>query len=189
MILLASKQLPTLEKFLLWCEETHESWFDVPKPVLELIKCISSTSPVCSYFPVSPVFLSSITTIENNQRQVGIEINAMNCIQNEAPIIYEAIKAVKNGPLPRQWSDLFANLKEITENTFLLPPHSLPPVSSETESGQLSFFPNWPTLCLRGRYTLDKTEKKRKESPMCEKNKKCSLLPGLFTVYCEHGMI
>ena len=48
--------------------------------------------------------IKHFTTIENNKRQVGIEINAMNCIQNEAPVLYEAIKAVKQGPLPRQWT-------------------------------------------------------------------------------------
>lgn len=64
------------------------------------------------------------------------------------------------------------------------PPHVLPQVKDHMDI--CSFFPALPQLCMRGAYIIDQ----KKETMSCNKltkNQK-NLLPGVFLMYCNHGM-
>ena len=52
----------------------------------------------------------------------------------------------------------------------------------------LEFFPNFPTTLGKGVYAADKSSSAKSKSRNCRKKTKAhpALLPGMFTVFCEH---
>ena len=61
----------------------------------------------------------------------------------------------------------------------------IPPAPS-LDSG-LSFFPSLPKLRGRGNFEKDKEQKVRTETCTKKHTGHPSLLPGVFTMFCEHG--
>ncbi len=105
-------------------------------------------------------------------------------IQKYAPIIFNAL-TTKSQKLLKECECLFHALSKISKNTFKNPAHQLPGLDNAIVQ-TLTYFPNWPALCARGCYEQDMKNKTR--NAVCKKeSKQSSLMPGLFTVYCEHG--
>lgn len=109
-------------------------------------------------------------------------------IQNAAPIIFNALATINCSKLPDEWFELFSLLHKKAVGTFKNDPHNLPPAATAEINNSLAYFPNWPIQCSRGSYRLDKANVKAAEVCKKKKTSKHSLMPGLFTVYCEHGI-
>lgn len=186
MMTLLEQHTPVLARFISWCDETYDSWHCLPKAIRAFVQCFSRTSPVCSYFPPVDDFFVHVRSLSHVATTIGDQSEAMMCIQAVSPIIFEALTTIKDSKLPAAWSDLFGLLEDITTKTFRRQPHQLsPPTHSQCQSS-FAYFPNWPAKCARGIYKLDNV---KCTSEQCKKEKpgKHSLLPGIFTVYCEHG--
>eukprot|EP00795_Rhopilema_esculentum_P009031 gene9031-16674_t len=118
---------------------------------------------------------------------IGSNINAMTFIQKNAPIIFNILATIQSSPLPNVWKELFLLLGRISKQSCDKKPHTLPEATVAQKKNTLAYFPNWPVQCSRGSYYQDKS--KKNEGPHCKKDKKkTTLLPGLFTIYCEHGI-
>lgn len=179
---------PVVANFISWCNHTYESWYYLPKPIRDMVQCFSTTSPVCSYFPFLHDFFSHIDTLIRAETEIGEQTNALMYIQMMAPIIFNALSTIKGQKLPEVWGALFMHLQEISSATFKQNMHDLPPMTVEKS---LAFFPEWPLLCKRGTYSADRSKEStdhcNKKIEDEKKKKRHSLLPGLFTVYCQHG--
>ena len=155
----------------------------------DFIQCFASESPVCSYFPSNDDFNSHMRALcltTATGMAIGSNINAMTFIQKNAPIIFNILATIQSSPLPNVWKILFLLLGRISKQSCDKKPHTLPEATVAQKKNTLAYFPNWPVQCSRGSYYQDKS--KKNEGPHCKKDKKkTTLLPGLFTIYCEHG--
>ena len=106
-------------------------------------------------------------------------------ILNEAPIIFNALTTINHSTLPDGWFALFNLLREKAVGTFEQDAHNLPPATFAETNNSLAYFPNWPVQCSCGCYQIDNVN----VAETCKKKKttKHSVMPGLFTVYCERG--
>ncbi len=125
--------------------------------------------------------------------KIGDNVESMHYIQNAAPIVFSALTAINMYTLLDEWFELFSVLTEKAVGTFQKVIHNLPPATSAEIKNSLAYFPNWPVHCLRGSYWTDKENIRAAEvckKKVCKKKKtsKHSVMLGLFTVYCEHGM-
>ena len=177
-----------LAKFIEWCETTFERVDFIAPSILTFLKCMSSTSPVCSYFPHSPIFLNLIAEVK-----CGLDIRnhpkKLQALHGLAPVIFSAILQFPTHLLPIQLLDLFETLEVKVKATFRQDPHSLQAVSADELPNSFSFLPNWPILNVRGLYKQDLVCAKDKSEELCTKEYRGhpTLMPGIFTLYCKHG--
>ncbi len=73
------KEHEGVRDFIVWCERTFHSWNDIPDGIFRLLKCMASTSPVCSYFPCNEEFLSSLTNLGNSGICWSYKIAPQSC--------------------------------------------------------------------------------------------------------------
>eukprot|EP00794_Sanderia_malayensis_P013299 gene13299-14672_t len=176
--------LGVLADFLSWCEDSYETWHSIPTAVRDMVLCFATTSPICGYFPPSRDVFAHISSVAASKTAIGDNMDAMLHIQKYTPIIVDALTAIHSCTLPQAWYELFKFCQEKAEASLRQKEHELK--RTVTKFNKLSYFPNWPVKCLRGKYAQDKSGKSRGQ---CKKTSdKHALMPGLFTVYCEHGM-
>ncbi|KAK3604724.1 hypothetical protein CHS0354_018964 [Potamilus streckersoni] len=106
----------------------------------------------------------------------------MKVLQEQCPVLFDMLQTIDDFP-----SFLKTTLKEVickVKTTF--EDHkgydtgpSVGPASRD------AFHPALPEVCRRGKYQLDG---KKGEVPFCSKKhgKHPTLLPGIFTVFCQH---
>ena len=177
-----------LAKFIEWCESTFERVDLIAPSILTFLKCMSSISPVCSYFPNSSIFLNLIAEVKG-----GLEFRnhpqKLQTLHTLAPVIFSAILQLPTHFLPIQLLDLLDALEVKVRATFRQDPHSLQAVSADELPNSFSFLPNWPILNVRGLYKQDLVCGKDKNEEQCTKEYRGhpTLMPGIFTLYCKHG--
>eukprot|EP00794_Sanderia_malayensis_P006452 gene6452-7184_t len=176
--------------FVTWCEETFERPDLFPLPIKNFLQCIASVSPVCSYFPESNVFSDLLQDIKS-----GLDItkfpDKLHRLQCSAPIIFGVISHFPERTPPVSALQLFAMLEEKVEKTFQRQPHFLEPANEEEQGTEFSFLPKWPRKTQRGIYFQDLQGSKKHDSVTCNKDYRGhpTLMPGIFTLYCKHGMV
>ena len=178
---------PVIHSFVVRCEAKFGSREQLPQGIRTLLSCFSTTSPVSSYFPASSVFSKIVDRLID-----GLAIKKdplmLSALQKLAPVVFDAIVALPDDrPLENSWRALLEVLKKT--HFLVFPqrlPHNLPSPVENVQENNSKFFPNWPQLCMRGNYVLDKGNK---EEDACSKKGAGhpKLLPGIFTVYCKHG--
>lgn len=173
-------------EFFHWCQKKFERADLVPRPFMKFFRCISSVSPVCSYFPNSAAFLHLMSKLKDGE---DIRKDPQNLLQLQAlaPVIFALLSNIQTMP-PVELLNLFDHLKSFVIETFKKNPHPLlTPVPVESEK-PFSFLPNWPVLNIRGLYKKD-FECSRKPNVACNKDYRGhpTLMPGIFTLYCKHG--
>ncbi len=103
--------------------------------------------------------------------------------QNEIPVIYKLTQSL--GRYPAQLTYLFKELLPRAKAPF--PDHQSGNIECETSirNAELCFFPCLPRVRDRRKYRADSKTK----DPICTKrsSRHPSLLPGVFTLFCEHG--
>lgn len=181
-----------LDAFLDWCHQHFHRKDLVQHPLLKLVKCLVSESPVCSYFPPSEAFLQLINEVKS-----GLEIRKhprkLQLLQNYSPILFYALVEMPDGTVPKELVDIFEKLEEKLKNTFNQDAHFLEPSFSEEAANKFSFLPNWKSINVRGVYKQDliSSSQKKSRSEQCNKDYRGhpSLTPGIFTLYCDHGLL
>ena len=114
-------------------------------------------------------------------------IQAMNQLQNYSPILFDLLLSVEKYP-QELMSAILDRLIEKSLNPFNNDSEagdSVLSVSNEEQLRSLSYFPNLPQVRARRKYKADKCPKER----ICTKKGTGhpSLLPGIFTIFCEHA--
>eukprot|EP00794_Sanderia_malayensis_P001637 gene1637-1815_t len=152
--LLQSKH-PSLFRVLSECEELYTGIAHVPDSVWVLFQCLSSSSPVVSYFPLSDTLDKLMSDLANGLI-IRKEPKRLLDLQTIAPIIFGVLKGLPSSRLSKNWLDLFSSLRVTSKACFSNEQHNLGlPTESNCELSHPSFFPAWPALCDRGFYEMD----------------------------------
>lgn len=108
----------------------------------------------------------------------------LNQLQQNIPIFFEIF--TKIGYIPKSFFPILDIIQKCVEATFTGDVHVQSSQVSDQESLPLACYPSMPAVCKRGRYEADC----RKPVGSCKKTgaRHPSLLPGIFTVFCPHGM-
>ena len=185
MLNILEREEPALYSFVSWCEDEFDSLHSIPSAVQSLLQCISSTSPVCSYCPLIGEVFAAFDAIYRTG-QVGQNAPALLVVQQNAPVIFNALSVIKSSKMPSQWKELLDEMKKKCLQSFERAQHKLHLAQENSKSLSTKYFPCWPKLCERGVYRMDK--EKEQNTVDCSKGRKGqSLMPGIFTVYCKHG--
>ena len=167
-------------------EQLYDGSYNILDEIWTLIRCLSSTSPACSYFPASQTLQSLMQRLSEGM-VIRQEPEAFAQLQNCAPIIFGVLKVLPQVPVSQNLIQLFLELTSKTQLCFSVEQHTLDPVDGNDERIDLSFFPSWPKLCKRGQYVKDRQKANPEEECTKAYRGHPNLLPGIFTVYCEHG--
>lgn len=144
-----------------------------------LVKEISRSSPVCALIPVDAV--EPVTCLLNQENVSSIPPAMLKQLSDTSPFVY---RIVSEGALEISW------VREVLEACLhVLQPlvNSLPHEFTDgVESLPYSYLPNLPAIRVRGLYTSDKQKGERVCNKYFQHHK--ALLPGVFTIHCQHGM-
>ena len=143
----------------------------------KFLLCLSCNSPVCGYIHLSPELKEILVPLSNDITRSPTNLQVL---QENFPVLFHLIKS--EGKVNKCLSPIIDVLLEKCENPFKHEPFQLPP---NDVSNQLSYFPNYPKIRCRGYYNADN----KRKGHVCTKKGfgHPSLLPGIFTIYCQHG--
>lgn len=153
-----------------------------PEEYRSLLKLLSSNSAVCGTFHCLNIQLMK-ELIQMSQIEDPLsDQTLMFGLQQFCPIVFDLLTNLKG--CPPYLFPLFEKIIEIAELPFEGSVHQLIQCSNEDH---LAFFPSLMKLYERGIYKMDKMKTSQGE---CRKKGSShpSLLPGIFTVFCEHGI-
>ncbi|XP_052100691.1 uncharacterized protein LOC127734717 [Mytilus californianus] len=170
-------QQESLDGFLVHLEDIGCSQA-CPEEYRDFIRMLSCNSPVCAAFPYHQLDNIKFIIDNKNFRQ---NLHIMKNIQSAIPVLFELICAVPD--LPQFMRNILSSVVDITTKTFIIEEHE---TSSKVTQDSLAYFPNLPKIRCRGLYVMDK----KMDEKVCTKkgSRHPSLLPGIFTVFCPHGI-
>ena len=161
--------------------------FACPTPWSGLLYALAQTSPVCALLHPSENLVDLLCTIES--KDITTDVNAMEMLQKEIPLLFSFFRHLKYTHssilLPIVKTMILKSKAPFALNSSSTSISSLHSSQPPHES-ELSYFPSLPKVRQRGYYTADKTNPKEK---LCTKQSygHPTLLPGIFTLFCEHG--
>ncbi len=159
----------------------------MPNGVCTFFKCIASNSPVCSYVPPTST-LGYIADRLFAGLIIRKDPETMSEIQNCAPVIYGLLNCFPASPLPDVWIVFFRELIDRSKYITQFQPHVLE-AEDNTNTNDMGYFPSWRKLCTRGNYAMDKRKSDTRDECSKAYRGHPNLLPGIFTVYCQHGRL
>ena len=116
------------------------------------------------------------------------DVEKMKVLQQEIPVIFELVRSLCYYP-----HTLLSPLLQVLLDKSIAPftdcnqfQNARDDKDTIFDGNDLSFFPCLPRIRSRGIYDADK--KCRQQICTKRTSKHPSLLPGIFTVFCEHGM-
>lgn len=150
-----------------------------PQQYRWFVKDLSCASPISALIPCDAVdaIQSVIDAVVADQELDPLLIRS---VSDKAPFVY---RLISEGAITQDWviktmRACVALLKPLQEAV----PHDFPDVS---EALPYAYLPNLLQVRTRGLYTADK----QKGEKVCNKyhNHHKALLPGIFTIHCQHG--
>ena len=156
-----------------------------PSDWANLMKSLASTSPVCALLHPSDSVAKLISSMK--EKDITKDAILMQKLQEEIPIVFTLIRSVAYYPqkiliplLEEMWTKAKApfNIEDDKSDDAAVG-------SDEYHIDDLSYFPSLPRVRSRGVYVADK----KSNDSICTKrsSKHPALLPGIFTLFCEHG--
>lgn len=141
------------------------------------MKVLSSNSAVCGTFHARSIYLVEQLL---DLKDIMSNVQFLQNLQTHIPFLFNFITGLNC--VPKFVRPVLEEIIIRTKNPFLIKPHQRDLTQNQDS---LAFFPNLPKLFTRGIYKMDKI----KSDPVCSKKgtKHPSLLPGIFTVFCQHG--
>ncbi|XP_069109578.1 uncharacterized protein [Argopecten irradians] len=169
---------PELLPFIHYCEATGTD-HSIPQEYHNLMGILSSRYSVCA-----SVHLSAIPVLERllEDKECLSSAVFLNILHKECPIVFELMSLLKEVPaflIPIIKKMLVRAQEPFKEATFLSTE-----AATATEDSNM-FYPFAKKLRDRPTYAVD-TPKLKTEESMCKKGKD-NLLPGIFTMHCQHG--
>ena len=167
---------------LLWCLECFP--VRLPKEIKKFFVVLARPSPICSLIYLSEEMFRLMDRLfeENIKRDVAY----MEQLHMFSPIFYDILTSIFEPRLPIVWKPLIKYL--ITKS---LVPFNQSRALADTplqDEDPLDFFPNLPPKRGRGKYELDANSAAERVCNTFYRGHP-KLTPGIFTVFCPHGMI
>lgn len=163
--------------------------YKCPREWATLMKSLASTSPTCTLLHPS----NSVASLVCSMREIDVtkDVVLMQRLQQEIPVIFRLVRSLAYYPL-KTLSPLSKDLWTKANAPFctvdcLDKPEDATVVNCESGvSSDLSYFPGLPKVRSQGVYIGDK----KLSDIICTKrsSRHPALLPGIFTLFCEHGM-
>lgn len=183
------KEVPILASLIeTLVEETNV--YIAPDPYKQFFFELSLTSPVVGMFQIGgdQKALHILKQICNNEIDIfdSSMKNELSYLQKRAPLLCNFIFDLKqrNGNLPIKALAVLDDIMKTIVNTFMCCDTNKE--YSDVVSNQLSFFPTLPTVHGKGKYKADGQQDK--DNCRKEGYRHPTLTPGIFTVYCPHGI-
>ena len=159
-----------------------------PSHCARLFTALSCMSPVCALVMPATVILELMTKLCNGD-EIRKDPIQWKVLENSVPVIYNFICAMGSDvtSIPIEYrplvSDIVLKAKLPFETT---PAHPLLCAKIQVNQKQ-AYFPNLHVQCHRPTYKADLLRRKG----FCTKKYRGhpSLLPGIFTVFCPHGIL
>ena len=153
----------------------------------ELISVVSSPSPACATIHPSERVSSLLSAMENSD--ITRDTTSLKVLQEEIPVIFNLIRSL--GYYPKEiLAPLLKELSRVAFGTFsLLPVEKVltPATMTEENKVDLAYFPALHRVRVRGVYQADKKASGHGRACRKRSSKHPSLLPGIFTIFCQHG--
>ena len=160
-----------------------------PPELKDLLLMISSNSPVCAFLPPTEEVFQLIAELSEASEQNNYDTYSpefLRMLQNKIPMIYQIVNKIRDVSL--YLKTLFKQMMVISERTFNEKDSKKEEEFIEQERNDpSSFFPSLPQVRHRGVYKADRLT--NKDGKVCNKQstRHPTLLPGIFTAFCEHG--
>eukprot|EP00794_Sanderia_malayensis_P011390 gene11390-biopygen9074 len=159
------------------------------KPLFLLADSVNVTvSAALSYYPIDDQFLSVMEEV-----RAGAVLQCcpekLLLVRRKAPIMHDFLISLPKESVANEVNGLLLEMESRIGWIIGKDPHRLPYVTEEAQL-DFSFLPNWPVLNERGAYAKDVSSSK-KVSKDCRKDYRGhpSLMPGIFTLHCMHGIV
>ena len=148
---------------------------------------LACASPVCSLVAPKEALHALLRQVVHEGENIRKCAPAMEQLQAQVPVLFELVSTLPRIPVSTL-SPIIERLVEKSKAPFAnlcsQPETSITP--TQKDSSCLAFFPSLPQVRSRNSYYVDKQHKQRS---VCTKNSSGhpTLLPGTFTLYCQHG--
>ena len=149
----------------------------------EFVRSLAASSPLCAL--VHPSEITATLISDMCERDIRKDVSSMKCLQEEIPCLFTAIRSSNSYPL-KSLQPLLQSLIKIANIPFSSDVGGTAPVAlQEDKATGLSWFPLLSTQRKRQHYEADS----KNRLLVCTKkhSRHPSLLPGGFTLFCEHG--
>ena len=116
---------------------------------------------------------------------ISCDVPSLELLQQEVPVLFALIENLPSFPLV-----LIAPILDqfilVAQAAFIITDEEVKSFPYEETENSLAVFPQLPCIRSRKQYTADRTR-----STICTKRSTghTSLLPGIFTLYCQHGIM
>ena len=173
--------VPCLVSLVTNIKVVHQELAKCPQEWQELCKAISSASPVCALVQPVPKVIELLTKMLRTP--ILSDAASMMLLQQEVPVLFALLEN-----LPHYPTELIEPILRRLIAVSLAPFKDPAPVNTSPEispmENSLAFFPQLKSLRARKSYSED-----RSSSRICTKKSSGhpSLLPGIFTLFCQHG--
>ena len=146
------------------------------------LRLCSSSSPVCAILHNSRRVDDLIERMI--QGNITRDQMLMKIFHEEIPVLFDVVALLEYYPC-HALSPLLKVMLEKSRNPFLTSTCDDKNIESNITCDRLSFFPSLPQKRNQRQYVADM----RKSDPVCTKrfSHYPSLLPGIFTIFCQHG--
>ena len=156
----------------------------------DFIEALSSASPVCALIPPKKEVIDLLNEMQNSDSFKSNPCK-LSLLQKEVPTLFKLVENVTHYPTDAI-QPVLARLTILSQTPFLSShgqSEDQKTVISETFTSQedsLHYFPHLPVLRKRKHYVSDQSR-----SSTCSKksSRHPTLLPGIFTLYCQHGKV
>ncbi|KAL3868428.1 hypothetical protein ACJMK2_041236 [Sinanodonta woodiana] len=153
----------------------------------ELIKALASSNPFCSFLFPSEDLFDFLNCSLAKHIAIFKDDTTHSRIQKEVPIFFNLLSSLKEKFPFDTLKDSLPYFKQKVFDPFIKKtcPSELP---NEEDIDDLAFFPQLPQIRKRGTFVADKKGLTLKD--ICAKFSKGHphLLPGVFTLFCPHGI-
>jgi hypothetical protein len=181
MMVMCSKHSLSLFNFLSYVSTESNV---APPAVHDLLMSLSSSSPVCSYLRVKQSVKTVIDAIASGVNVMDYP-DILKTIREEIPFLFQLICSPAVSSIPPSLATLLLELWEKAEDMYnsseIIDEHN------EVTPDQLAFFPSLPKIRNRGLFEVDLAKKVNNTSCNKQYVGHPTLLPGIFTIYCQHG--
>lgn len=152
-----------------------------------LILALASVSPVCGLVHPSESLYDLLREVADRLENIRKSSIVMEKLQIQIPVLFELIST-----LPRISAQILKPILEtlVEKSKAPFPDQSTTLTQAESTSdisqSPLSHFSSPPCMRARHSYLADRQSKRK---PVCSKHSSGhpTLLPGTFTMYCQHG--
>ncbi|XP_033731140.1 uncharacterized protein LOC117320740 [Pecten maximus] len=156
------------------------------RPLLELI---ASSSPACALPPCTADNEKLIKEMLAMDSDIAQNSTLLSEIQQKLPVVFDIIKSA-GSILSLECKQILAAIFEKSKSTFAVVEckQSSYQDSIATSNENTSYFPALQRVRSRGYFKADKTCREDYDKCAKDSSRHPHLLPGIFTVFCEHGL-